>query len=122
MARYFRKCKQVTAGFGGAGFLTGIVVTLGLLLPLYQDTENFKLAKTVAFTINNPTNVTTLITSRKSISTMKAVVANTKQYKATEIASITCKLTQLGFNYRGYVNITREGILCQHWIDDYPHR
>ena len=37
MARYFRSCKQVTVGCGGAGFVTGVLVTLGLLLPIYDD-------------------------------------------------------------------------------------
>ena len=80
------------------------------------------MSKIVASTESKSTYVTTLIASRKSISTKKAVVASTQKYKAIDIASVTCKLTKLGLNYKGHVNITREGILCQHWIDDYPHR
>lgn len=38
MVQYFRSCKHVTPGYGGAGFVTGVLVVLCLLLPLYDYT------------------------------------------------------------------------------------
>lgn len=67
-------------------------------------TEKYKSAKALTSTIS------------------EASVTNVKISKATEKPNVTCKLTKLGLNYRGHVNITRERILCQHWKDAKPHR
>ena len=42
--------------------------------------------------------------------------------QVTEKYQSDCKMTKLGFEYKGNVSVTQSGIVCQRWDSNTPHR
>ena len=86
-----------------------------------HSSENISVYKKLWLNINF--HLGRLITETTELATGvgNTVVMIPEAAQLTHKVDINCKMTRKGLKYKGYVNITTNGIQCQHWTAQHPH-